>query len=277
MKVVGIISGTSFDAVETAAADLRLEDDVVVLQPLGVARRPLRSGVAGCGGRSVTPRRHERGGGLHARHAPGACVRGGRGRCRASVLWRASGSRRLSRADYLNWVEGERALGTLQLGQPAWIAARTGSPVVSDLRSRDIAEGGHGAPLVSIFDILLLGSGERRRAALNLGGIANLTVLPGGDTGDPAFAFDVGPADALLDAAVDYLTGGSETYDPMAGRQRGAGSTMAYSVRYWRSPTTGWGHPSPPERSSSTCLTSWSASRLWGISRLTTWWRPSRR
>jgi anhydro-N-acetylmuramic acid kinase len=112
-----------------------------------------------------------------------------------------------------HWVEGEKALGTLQLGQPAWIAARTGTPVVSDLRSRDIAEGGQGAPLVSIFDVLLLGSGERRRAALNLGGIANLTIVPGGEAGDPSFAFDVGPANALLDAAVEYLTDGSETYD----------------------------------------------------------------
>ena len=109
-------------------------------------------------------------------------------------------------------MEGDRALGTLQLGQPAWIADRTGSPVVSDLRPRDIAAGGQGAPLASIFDVLLLGSGERRRAALNLGGIANLTVVPGG-SGDPAFAFDVGPANALLDAAVEYLTDGSETYD----------------------------------------------------------------
>jgi anhydro-N-acetylmuramic acid kinase len=58
--------------------------------------------------------------------------------------------------------------------------------VVSDLHSRDIAEGGQGTPLASIFDVLLLGGGET--GALNLGGIANLTVVPGGDAGDPAFA-----------------------------------------------------------------------------------------
>ena len=110
-------------------------------------------------------------------------------------------------------MEGDTALGTLQLGQPAWISGRTGSPVVSDLRSRDIAAGGQGAPLASIFDVLLFGGGEETRAALNLGGIANLTVVPGGEAEDPAFAFDVGPANALLDAAVEYLTDGSESYD----------------------------------------------------------------
>lgn len=109
-----------------------------------------------------------------------------------------------------HWIEDGEALGTLQLGQPAWIAERTGSPVVSDLRSRDVAAGGHGAPLVSLFDVLLLERGPETQAALNLGGIANLTVVPG--EGSP-FAFDVGPANALNDAAVEHLSNGSETYD----------------------------------------------------------------
>ena len=76
-----------------------------------------------------------------------------------------------------HWVDGQRARGTLQLGQPAWIAERTGLPVVADLRIRDIAAGGHGAPLASIFDVLLLSGSTRRAAALNLGGIANITVV----------------------------------------------------------------------------------------------------
>src|SRR5690606_31604459 len=76
-----------------------------------------------------------------------------------------------------HWVEHGRARGTLQLGQPAWIAERTGVPVVSDLRSRDITRGGQGAPLVSILDVLLLAPGGHAKAALNLGGIANMTVV----------------------------------------------------------------------------------------------------
>ena len=100
-----------------------------------------------------------------------------------------------------HWVEGAHALGTLQLGQPAWIAERTGAPVVSDVRIRDITVGGHGAPLVSILDIAAAG----RRcpacpAALNLGGISNMTVLERPDAARSAY--DIGPANALLDAVV---------------------------------------------------------------------------
>jgi anhydro-N-acetylmuramic acid kinase len=91
--------------------------------------------------------------------------------------------------------------GTLQLGQPAWIAERTGLPVVSDVRSRDIAAGGQGAPLVAILDLLLLAGFPGRPGALNLGGIANLTVRDG------PLAYDVGPGNALLDSAALHYTG----------------------------------------------------------------------
>ena len=97
-----------------------------------------------------------------------------------------------------HWVEGARALGTLQLGQPAWIAEDTGVPVVADLRARDIAAGGNGAPLVSFMDALLLAGTVGTAAALNLGGIANITVV----SQDAVLAYDTGPANALLDAAV---------------------------------------------------------------------------
>jgi anhydro-N-acetylmuramic acid kinase len=112
-----------------------------------------------------------------------------------------------------HWVDEARALGTLQLGQPAWIAERLGVPVVADVRSRDIAAGGQGAPLVSYLDTLLLAALPGRPAALNLGGIANVTVLPhpAGSAGLPSpgpgtrggpLAWDTGPANALVDAAV---------------------------------------------------------------------------
>ncbi|MFF4621463.1 anhydro-N-acetylmuramic acid kinase [Nonomuraea jabiensis] len=97
-----------------------------------------------------------------------------------------------------HWVEGTHALGTLQIGQPAWIAERTGVPVLSDVRIRDITAGGHGAPLVSVLDGLLLRAHEGGAAALNLGGIANMTVVRGSEL----YAYDIGPANALIDAVV---------------------------------------------------------------------------
>lgn len=109
-----------------------------------------------------------------------------------------------------HWVEHGHAQGTLQLGDPSWIVERTGVPVLSHLRAADIAAGGHGAPLVPVLDGLLLGSVDGKRAALNLGGIANMTVLA--EDSDP-LAYDLGPANALIDAAVVRLTCGAELFD----------------------------------------------------------------
>jgi anhydro-N-acetylmuramic acid kinase len=110
-----------------------------------------------------------------------------------------------------HWVSEGHALGTLQIGQGAWIAEATGATVVSDVRSRDVAAGGHGAPLASLVDVLLLGSKPASvRGALNLGGISNITVV--GPDREP-LAFDIGPANALMDAATTWLSYGAETFD----------------------------------------------------------------
>lgn len=120
-----------------------------------------------------------------------------------------------------HWVADDAVRGSLQLGQPAWIAEVTGVPVISDLRSRDVAAGGQGAPLVGMTDTLLLRGLPGVPAALNLGGIANITVLaPGADP----LAFDTGPANALLDAATGHFTGGNAAYDE-DGRRAAAGQT----------------------------------------------------
>jgi anhydro-N-acetylmuramic acid kinase len=110
-----------------------------------------------------------------------------------------------------HWVDGAHALGTLQLGEAAWIAERTGTPVVSDVRARDLTVGGHGAPLASLIDVLVLGDLPGSPAGLNLGGISNMTVLHGPD-GVPV-AFDIGPSNALIDAAVRQLSDGAQAYD----------------------------------------------------------------
>jgi anhydro-N-acetylmuramic acid kinase len=105
---------------------------------------------------------------------------------------------------------------TLQVGDGDVIAVRTGRCVISDFRARDVAAGGEGAPLSPIADAMLFSRGtggdpRRRRAILNLGGIANLTVLDD----DPArvFGFDTGPANAPLDRLARRLSGGALACD----------------------------------------------------------------
>ncbi len=119
-----------------------------------------------------------------------------------------------------HWVEGAHARGTLQIGQPAWIAERTGAAVVSDVRIRDIAAGGHGAPLVSFLDTLLLAGLPGRSGALNLGGIANMTVV---EAGAASYAYDIGPANALIDAVVARAGTNAGGYDE-DGRLAAAGT-----------------------------------------------------
>ena len=101
---------------------------------------------------------------------------------------------------------------SLQIGDPSLIAERTGCTVVADFRPRDLAAGGEGAPLAPFFHLAVLGDPSESRVALNLGGIANLTWLPAGDP-EAVIAFDVGPANALVDGVVQILSGGEEQMD----------------------------------------------------------------
>jgi anhydro-N-acetylmuramic acid kinase len=109
--------------------------------------------------------------------------------------------------------EGGRRGGSLQLGDPATLAERTGIAVVSDFRARDVAAGGHGAPLVPWADRILFAAAGRRRAIQNLGGMANVTWLPPRGDDREVVAFDTGPGVALLDAAAELATGGRQSFD----------------------------------------------------------------
>ncbi|MDE3031023.1 MAG: anhydro-N-acetylmuramic acid kinase [Acidobacteriota bacterium] len=211
MNVIGMISGTSFDAIEAVALRITLRDRVAHAELVEHVSVPyeedLRSRVA-----LVLP--------PNATTIEEVCQLDTLiGLAFADVA--ASLARRCFADDVdvvcshgqtvYHWVVDGHACGTLQIGQGAWIAEATGATVVSDVRSRDVAAGGHGAPLASLVDVLLLG---RRpdvvRGALNLGGIANVTVV--GPALEP-LAFDIGPANALMDAAITWVSDGAAGFD----------------------------------------------------------------
>jgi anhydro-N-acetylmuramic acid kinase len=122
---------------------------------------------------------------------------------------------------------------TLQLGEAAVIAERTGIDVVADFRVRDVAAGGQGAPLTPYFDRWLL-AGEEARAIVNLGGMGNLTALPAADATDEPIAFDTGPGVALIDGAVHHLTGGHQAFDA-EGRLAASGRVLEPDLEAWLS------------------------------------------
>lgn len=191
MRVLGLISGTSYDGIDTAVVDFGLDGDILQGE---------------IGYRDTTPYDAELRALLAASLPPTAVPL--ETVCRLDTLIGQAFARAAVAAGPVDlvcshgqtvyhWVADGRALGTLQLGQPAWIAEATGAPVVADVRARDIAVGGQGAPLVPLLDTLLLGD---RSAALNIGGIANITIA-----GDPPIAFDIGPGNALIDVVAQRL------------------------------------------------------------------------
>src|SRR3990170_3028481 len=150
LTVVGLISGTSMDGIDVAAAGFELDGDVVVLRPLGAISVPYEEGLRRRMGAALPP----------APVTAGEVCRLDNevGRAFAAAALRAIGEL-APEADLVashgqtlyHWVEDGHVLGSLQIGQPAWVSELTGLPVVADLRVADIAAGGHGAPLAGLF------------------------------------------------------------------------------------------------------------------------------
>jgi anhydro-N-acetylmuramic acid kinase len=214
-----MISGTSMDGIDVAITDLRfVDDDTIELRPLGAGSRDYPADLRAALGAVLPP---------SSTTAEELCRLDTLvGKAFADAATYAVGELGGGDVDLIvshgqtifHWVDADgRARGTLQVGQPAWIAEATGIPVVADLRTRDIAAGGHGAPLASTLDELLLRGSDETAGALNLGGIANVTIVA---PEAPTVAFDIGPANALIDAAVSAATGGVETFDRDGARGR---------------------------------------------------------
>lgn len=106
---------------------------------------------------------------------------------------------------------GMDIVSTLQIGDPSTLANLLDIPVVGDFRTADMALGGQGAPLVPYFDFVYFRDESETRGLLNLGGIANVTVLPAGGGRDDVFAFDTGPGNMVIDSLMRILF--DESYD----------------------------------------------------------------
>ena len=136
---------------------------------------------------------------------------------------------------------GAAVSSTLQIGEPAVIAAITGVTTVGDFRPADMAVGGQGAPLVPFVDYLLYRDARRGRAVLNIGGIANLTVIPKAAAAREVIAFDTGPGNMVIDALVREFSSNRRSYDAeaqMASRGRLLPSLLdaLLAEKYFRQP-----------------------------------------
>lgn len=219
MRVIGLMSGTSVDAVDACVVDIATRGATLEVSLLGWTAEPWPDGLreqvrpwsepAAAAGPGELAEASMHIGELFAASAFAAAAAAGLGLEDVDLV--------CSHGQTVHHLVGQdgRAVATLQLGQPAVIAERTGRTVVADFRPRDISAGGQGAPLVSYVDVLLLGEDAITTAALNLGGIANVTVIPAGRPFD-SIAFDTGPGNSLLDAAARRLLGQSHDQDGRA-------------------------------------------------------------
>ena len=200
MRVAGVMSGTSLDGIDVAIIQINGSR----VSTIGFQSTPyseeVRRAILAVSNTTTTTREISRLnfqlGELYARAVLRACRRYGPVAligCHGQTIYHEGGA------------------STLQIGEAAVIAERTGVPVVSDFRTRDIAAGGQGAPLVPFVDCLLFRHPRRTRAALkialNIGGIANITVIPAG------IAFDTGPGNMVIDALAREHTRGRQNFD----------------------------------------------------------------
>jgi anhydro-N-acetylmuramic acid kinase len=230
MLVLGLMSGTSADGIDIALANIsgapprmkaRLLNHTAVKFPAQVRAEILRVAEQRAITAGALSQLTFRLGQLFADAAKTACKR-----FRVAIslvdLIGSHGQTIFHQGNAVPYLGG-RVASTLQIGEGAVIAAQTGVTTVADFRPADIAVGGQGAPLVPYADYLLYSDRKLGRASLNLGGIANVTVIPAGAAREWVFAFDTGPANMLIDALVAHFTRGSKKFD--------AGAKMALAGR----------------------------------------------
>ncbi|MBI4572658.1 MAG: anhydro-N-acetylmuramic acid kinase [candidate division NC10 bacterium] len=235
MKVIGLMSGTSADGVDAALVEitseagrpaLRVVAWETVAYPAGLRERILA--VASGGSTEVVCHLDAYLGELFAEAAAWVAERAGVPLHDVDLIG--------SHGQTIHHLPAPRQEGrhavrsTLQIGEPAVIAERTGVTTIADFRPRDLAAGGEGAPLTPIVHHALFARPDRGRIILNLGGIANVTVLPAGGDASAVTGFDTGPGNVLLDEFVRATGASAVGYDE-DGRLAAAGQVHEALLR----------------------------------------------
>ena len=221
VHVLGMISGTSADGIDVALVrisgrpprvDARLESFACLPYPARLREEILRIAGGAPSTSGDLARLNVLVAEVFARAALAACRRFGVPVRRVDLIG-SHGQTIFHQGRPAPYLGARRVAATLQIGEPAVIAARTGVTVVGDFRPADLAAGGEGAPLVPYVDFFLYRHARRGRVALNIGGIANLTAIPAGATPSDVLAFDTGPGNMLIDALAARATRARQRFD----------------------------------------------------------------
>jgi anhydro-N-acetylmuramic acid kinase len=230
------MSGTSVDGIDVAIVDISRKRGGVKVQPIAFHTTPypklVREAILAVSNSmthtATIARLHFLLGELYAVAIRETCRRR-RVSLDSIVLAGMHGQTIFHEADAVEYL-GHRVSSTLQIGEASIVAERTGVWTISNFRERDMAAGGKGAPLVPNVDFLLFRHRRIGRIALNIGGIANITVIPAGAEREDVTAFDTGPGSMVMDALVAHHTAGRQTYD-RDGRIARAGKIHARLLR----------------------------------------------
>jgi anhydro-N-acetylmuramic acid kinase len=214
MIVAGVMSGTSLDGIDVAVVDIRRMQNRLRLKPLAFRSvpypKPVREALLSVSNAmthtATISRLHFLLGDLYANAILEATKK------HKAKLIGLHGQTIVHEGLAVEYL-GHRVASTYQIGEAAVVAERTGIPTISNFRERDIAAGGQGAPLVPCVDYLLFRDRRINRVVINIGGIANITVIPRGARATDVVAFDTGPGNMVIDALVRHFTEGKQHYD----------------------------------------------------------------